>query len=144
MDGCGRAAGAPYARGVWAHPGQVTEIGERHDRLGGRYPEVACHVEVELRCPAVAQAVIQGNGAGHEAIRVEREDWRPVVLREALHGCRQSTRDTVPADGGMDGERAPAGPAGRKADPLDRSVRVERRERADPVVHLNDEQSPVA
>src|SRR5215472_14562299 len=44
----------------------------------------------------------------------------------------------------MDGERAPAGPAGWPADPLDRGVRVERRVPADLLVCLSDEQWPVA
>jgi len=50
----------------------------------------------------------------------------------------------MPARGGMDGERACAGPAGRPAEPLGRGVRVERHGSADPVICLDDEQPPVA
>src|SRR6185437_9283094 len=49
-----------------------------------------------------------------------------------------------PARGGMDGERASAGPAGRQTEPLDRGVRIERRESADLCGYLGDQQPPVA
>src|SRR6266700_1325451 len=75
---------------------------------------------------------VQGDGAGHETGRVEREHRRAAIAREALARGEQGARDAVPARVGVDGERAPAGPAGRPPEPLDRSVRVERPEPADP------------
>jgi len=123
MDGFGSAAGVSHAIDICAHPGQVAEEGDCRDRRGTGSPEAGGPVEVELRRPAVAKSLIQSDGAGHEANGVEREYRGTAVLREALAGGQQSVRDTMPARGGMDRERASAGPAGRPAESLDRGVR---------------------
>ena len=107
----GRAAGVSHAIDVRVRPGQGADVGDRHDRRGAESPVAGGHVDVELRRPAVAESLIQGNGAGHEASRVEPEYRRSGLSCEALAAGEQSARDTEPARGGMDGERAAAGPA---------------------------------
>jgi hypothetical protein len=74
---------------------------------------------------------------------VEREHRRAGIPGEALARGEQGARDAVPARVRVDGQCAPAGPAGRPAEPLDRDVRVERPEPADPAAGLDHEQAPV-
>jgi hypothetical protein len=119
-------------------------VGGRHDRRGAEPAVAGGHVEVELRRPAVAESLVQGDGAGNEAGRVEREHRRPGLSRQPLEGDQHGARGTKPACGGMDGERASAGPAGRPGEALERGVRVERQVGAEMSVCLDDEQAPEA
>src|SRR5438105_4038451 len=63
---------------------QLAQVGDRHDRRGAEPAVAGGHVEVELGCPAVAEPLVQGDGAGHEAGRVEREHRCAALAREAL------------------------------------------------------------
>src|SRR5215472_17564275 len=135
---------APGIRDASALRRQAAQVRDRHDRRGAEPAVAGGHVEVELRRPAEAEALVQGNGLGHEAGRVEGEDRSPGLAGEPLAGRDQGAGDAVAARGRVDGERAPAGPARGKADVLDRGVRVERPAPANPAVDLDHDQPAVA
>src|SRR5215831_13346272 len=90
---------APGSRDAGADRSQMAQVGDRHDRRGAEPAVAGGHVEVELRRPAIAEALVQGNGLGHEAGRVERENRSPSLAGEALAGREQGAGDAVAARG---------------------------------------------
>src|SRR5262249_10293057 len=143
-SGCRDAVGVRHAIDMGGRAAQVAEVGDRRDRRGGESAVPGGQVEVELPRPAVAEALVQGKRPRHDAGCVEGAYRRPGPTRPAFAGGQQSAGDTKPARGWMDGERASAGPAACPGEPLERGVRVERREPADLFICLEDEQLPVA